>query len=178
VVANVRNGLYQIVAGKVVWPVNWWPTLDYVSFFDRGSSGTNPARAAARMGPAKASRKVWPNGICEIRILCSSRLEWIKVLPKEFSSSKTGSTDSGTAFLALDRSSILFVIGAYRSKTDAWEACRKYWTQLSNMMPIENKTQWCDEQGMLHATGEIGNTAHHWFVECYVIDAGVDCSGK
>jgi hypothetical protein len=27
VVVNVRNGLFQKVAGKVGWPENWWPTL-------------------------------------------------------------------------------------------------------------------------------------------------------
>jgi hypothetical protein len=155
--------------------------VDHVSSFGRGSCGPIPTRAAASMGPANASRKVWPNGTCEIRILGRSRLEWIKVMPKEFSASNiTESTEDpgGTAYLAVDRSDILFVIGAYRSKADAWEACRKYWTQLSNWMPIEGETQWFDEQGMLHATGSIGNTTHHWCVEPYVIDAGVDCSGK
>lgn len=122
---------------------------------------------------ARACRRVWPNGTTEVRSLCGG-FNWVKVLPKEF---PTSADNQGArfAYLALDRSIGLFVIGVYGSKDDAWEACRKYWTQLSYCTPIENGKKWLDAQGMFHAQGAVGGRAHHWFVEPYVFDAGVDC---
>lgn len=32
VMVNVPNGLHQKVAGNVVWPENWWPTLEVAPF--------------------------------------------------------------------------------------------------------------------------------------------------
>lgn len=134
-----------------------------------GCAGPKPCDAAQ----AKATRRVWPNGGSELRI-CYARspLSWIKVFPKEFAGS-IGSTDSGTTivYLALDRSTLgIFVIGAYGSKGEAWEACQKYSTQLSYCSAIENNEQWFDRLGLHHASGSIGGRRHHWFVEPYIID--------
>jgi hypothetical protein len=141
--------------------------VDILSSF--GCAGPKPCDTAQ----AKAIRRVWPNGASELRILYSrSPLRWIKVLPKEFAGS-IGSTDSGSTnvYLALDRSTIgMFVIGAYRSKGEAWEACQKYSTQLSYCSPIVNNKQWFDRLGLHHASGSIGGRQHHWFVEPYIID--------
>jgi hypothetical protein len=150
---------------------------DIVRGFGRDFSGTKPTPAAiTRSNAVKASRRVWPNGTVDIRVY-SHGLQWVKVLPKELPAA-TENTDLRTAYLALHRSSGLFVIGAYGSKDQAWEACRKYWTQLSYCMPIENENKWYDKQGMFHLIGIIGNTPHHWFVEPHAIDTIVDHSGQ
>ncbi len=136
--------------------------VDIVSSF--GYAGPKPI----------ATRRAWPNGTSEVRVLsCRTDLKWIKVLPKELTA-PSGKTDFKTAYLALDRSGGLFVIGAYTSKDEAWEACRKYWTQLSYCSAIQNMEQWYDEKCMFHAQGALGGMIHHWFVEPYDINGRVE----
>lgn len=115
---------------------------------------------------AEATVRNWPNGTCEI---CVDMGRWVKVLPKEFSAQ---SAFSGMAYLALDRSAgkQLFVVGTYGSKEEAWEACKKYWTQLSYWTQFRPH-EWCDGKGMFHAEGMIGDVHHYWFVEPCVVDS-------
>jgi len=111
-----------------------------------------------------------------VGVFGDNSLSEVRVLPKEFTT-LTGNTDFGTIYLALDRPSFLFVIGAYRSKDEAWEACQKYWRQLSYCCEIQGERQWVDRQGMPHARGAIAGRSHHWFVEPYdPIDRTVDSS--
>jgi hypothetical protein len=115
---------------------------------------------------AEATVRNWPNGTCEI---CVGMGSSVKVLPKEFSAP---SAFSGMAYLALDRSAgkQLFVVGTYGSKEEAWEACKKYWTQLSYWTQFRPH-EWCDGKGMFHAEGMIGDVHHYWFVEPCVVDS-------
>ena len=134
--------------------------VDITGSFSKGHSNTG--------SQPMATRRVWPNGATEIRLLSyDAGPRWIKVLPKRLTVAD-GEPDPRTAYLALDRSNILFIIGAYTSKGEAWEACRKYWTQLSyGWGVIHGMKHWFDEQWMFHAQGSLGDLVHHWFVEPY-----------
>ena len=132
------------------------------------------ARLGISNAEALANRRVWANGTSEIRL----GFEWIRVLPKDFPA-PTEKTLSEMVYLALDRSrDSLFVIGVYRSKGVAWDACEKYWTQLSYCIAIENKEQWFDSWGMLHTKGSICGTPHHWFVTPFPVDVIVEVEGN
>ncbi|KAH7142743.1 hypothetical protein B0J13DRAFT_555998 [Dactylonectria estremocensis] len=117
-------------------------------------------------GLTRASLISWANGTSEIH---SNRFEWIKVLPKEWSAS-ADSIGDGTVYLALDRT---FVIGAYGSMDEAWEACKHRWAQLSYWTTIE-VTKWVDKRGMFHGKGKILDQLHHWYVAPFPINVEVD----
>jgi hypothetical protein len=128
---------------------------------------------------SRAIRKIWPNGTSEIRSqTVGARFEWIKVLPKELPASAEDGRDRvrmQTVYLALDQCRVsLFVIGAFEAKDKAWDACQKYWTQLSYCTDIENEEQWVDERLMPNKRGVLAGNAHRWFVEVYDFDAQVE----
>ena len=77
----------------------------------------------------KAVKRTWMHtGILEI--LTCRGTPWIRVLKKPlYSCHVIPGEDHVYPFL--DRSDVLFAIGAYQSQDEAWEGCRKYWTELS-----------------------------------------------
>lgn len=117
--------------------------------------------------PTAVSRRSWPGGTSELR---GGGFEWIKVMPKEWSASASTSTPgSGVAYLAFSGT---LVIGAYGSKHEAWEACRRNWEQLSYWTAME-VDMWVDKGGMYHGEGTILGRLRHWFVAPFVINAEV-----
>jgi len=117
-------------------------------------------------GKRAGKRSSWTGAL---EIILSGGRPWIRVLPNKCPE-PPGSSDRGLAYLALDQvGSGLFVIGAFRSKDDAWEGCKKYWGQLSYCTPVVDMSQWVTKEGMYHAKGLIVGRAHHWFVKQYVI---------
>jgi hypothetical protein len=90
------------------------------------------------------------------------------VLPKELASSSEKREEKDKVYLAVEKSkSKLYVGGAFWTKYEAWEACKKYWPQNLLSRPIERRDEWVDEQGMGHVEGAFGETSYHWFVEAY-----------
>jgi len=107
----------------------------------------------------------------------NGRFTWIRVLPKEVECGEERLEMGGLGqevYLALNRSrNGLFVSGAFWTKEEAWEGCRKYITQLLYCEKETKNSELVDEGQMRHAKGIIGGLSHHWFVGAYRVDENV-----
>jgi hypothetical protein len=120
-------------------------------------------------GKGRATRRTWKDGTIDIQPrIVSGKFFFIRVLPKELASSSEKREEKDKVYLAVEKSkSKLYVGGAFWTKDEAWEACKKYWPQNLLSRPIERRDEWVDEQGMGHVEGAFGETSYHWFVEAY-----------
>jgi hypothetical protein len=69
-------------------------------------------------------------------------------------------------YLSLDRNDGIFVIGAYDSQDQAWEGCKKYWSDLSVCAPMSDLDDWYDG-GFHYAQATIAGKSHHWSLKPY-----------
>jgi hypothetical protein len=126
-----------------------------------------PKFAVSRRGP-------WASGASETCIPQNrTGVRKFRVLPKDstFSEKDTG---FGTAYLAMDGSGLgLMALGVYHTKEQAWQACERYWIQLSFLSEMEKEKEWFDEKGMHHVRGSVAGRAHHFFVERHVLNPKV-----
>lgn len=59
-------------------------------------------------------------------------------------------------YLALDRTpSRIFCVGTFAEKSEAWEACRKYQSQLAYFHQVKEELLWVDECCMPHVRGRL-----------------------
>lgn len=108
----------------------------------------------------KATRRMWEyTGTLEI--LTRDGTPWIRVLKKPLSSchSRCGQDH---VYLSLDRSDGSFVIGGYLSQDEAWEACKKYWTDLS---VCASAFELKDEHERGRAQAIISGRVHRWVLQ-------------
>ncbi|RDL30844.1 uncharacterized protein BP5553_10189 [Venustampulla echinocandica] len=115
--------------------------------------------------PDRAQRRLWPDGVSETSFYITPfMLTTVKVFQRAFASPPNPPT-AGIAFLSLDRSETgLIVIGASRTKTEAWKECRSHFAQFSRATWVK-AAYWVDGKGMHHMKGYLDNREHHWCVE-------------
>jgi hypothetical protein len=120
-------------------------------------------------------RGSWANGASETCLPDNSTgVSKLRVLPRD-STFSTEDTEFIVAYLAMDSTELgLMVIGAYRTKEQAWQACEKYWNQLSYLNEMQKEKEWFDERGMHHVWGFVGGRAHHFFVEMHALNPEVE----
>lgn len=107
----------------------------------------------------KATKRMWPH-ICTLEILTRGGTPWIRVLkkPSHFCQATTGEEP---VYLSLDQNDGIFVIGAYQSQDEAWEDCKKYWSDLSVCASMLDLKDWHDGD-FHHAQATIAGKLHHW----------------
>lgn len=108
----------------------------------------------------KAVKRIWTH-TGTLEILSCDGTSWIRVLKKPLYSRRAISGEDHV-YLSVDRGDGLFVIGAYKSHDEAWEGCKKYWTDLSVCAStFELKDP--HEKGRAQAT--ISGRKHHWVLK-------------
>ena len=105
----------------------------------------------------KAVKRMWMH-TGTLEILTCRGTPWIRVLKKPLCSCHVISGQDHV-YLSLDRSDGLFVIGAYQSRDEAWEGCKKYWTDLS-VCASTFQLKDSHEKGRAKAT--ISGRTHRW----------------
>lgn len=108
----------------------------------------------------KAVKRMWTH-TGTLEILTCDGTPWIRVLKKPLYSCHIISGEDHV-YLSLDRSDGLFVIGAYQSHDEAWEGCKKYWTDLS-VCASTFELKDSHEKGRALAT--ISGRKHHWVLK-------------
>jgi hypothetical protein len=113
---------------------------------------------------AKASKRTWHH-TGTLEILTRGGTPWIKVLKKLLYSDQEEARGK-LVYLSLDRSDGIFVIGAYETQKEAWENCKKYWSDLAVCSSISDLKDWYDE-GIHHAQVRIAGKFHRWSLKEY-----------
>ncbi|KAJ5481377.1 hypothetical protein N7475_000189 [Penicillium sp. IBT 31633x] len=109
------------------------------------------------IAPNKAVKRMWMH-TGTLEILTCGGTPWIRVLKKPLYSYHVLSGEDH-AYLSLDRSDGIFVIGAYQSQDEAWEGCKKYWTDLS-VCASTFELKDSHEKGRAHV--KISGKMHRW----------------
>ncbi|KAH8698848.1 hypothetical protein BGW36DRAFT_406730 [Talaromyces proteolyticus] len=113
---------------------------------------------------AKATKRTWnPTGTLEI--LTRGGSPWIKVLEKPLYSDQA-KAGAKLVYLSIDRCDGIFVIGAYKSQKEAWQNCKKYWSDLAVCSSMSDLKDWHDE-GFHHAQVRIASKWHKWSLKEY-----------
>ncbi|GIJ91028.1 hypothetical protein Asppvi_009993 [Aspergillus pseudoviridinutans] len=114
----------------------------------------------------KATKRIWqPTG--NLEILTPSGTPWIRVLKKPVHLCQPRAGEK-TVYLSLDRSDGIFVIGAYQCQDEAWEGCKKYWSDLSVCASISDLKDWY-EGGFHHAQARIAGKLHRWSLKSHTL---------
>lgn len=122
-------------------------------------------------------RRTHVDGLIEIQVRHYD-LDWVRISRWEVPDANEGGSPFpvllSKVFLAVDVSGrMLFVIGAFASKSAAWEACKEYWAKLGYMDGVEGLERWVDrETGMYCAKGVVADTRHLWTVRELKIHEG------
>ncbi|KUL81404.1 hypothetical protein ZTR_10265 [Talaromyces verruculosus] len=112
---------------------------------------------------AKATKRMWRH-TDTLEILTRGGVPWIKVLKKPLYSDQIAKKE--LAYLSLDQTDGLFVIGAYQSQEKAWEHCKKYWSDLAVCSSIADLKDWHDGR-FHHAQARVAGKLHHWSLKEY-----------
>lgn len=107
----------------------------------------------------RATKRMWPH-TGTLEILTRGGTPWIKVLKKP-SHFRQATIENEPAYLSLDRSDGIFVIGVYQSQDEAWEDCKKYWSDLSVCASMLDLKDWHDVDTH-HAKAIIAGKLHRW----------------
>ncbi|KAJ6126128.1 hypothetical protein N7471_010621 [Penicillium samsonianum] len=117
-------------------------------------------RFGQAIAATKAVKRMWMH-TGTLEILTCGGTPWIRVLKKPLYSCHVISGEDHV-YLSLDRSDGLFVIGAYQSQDEAWEGCKKYWTDLS-VCASTFELKDSHEKGRAQAT--ISGRIHRWVLK-------------
>lgn len=113
---------------------------------------------------AKMRKRMWA-ATGTIEILSASGVPTVRVLKKSLHGE--GFHKGDTIYLSMDSS---FVLGAYKSKDgEAWEACKKYWADLSVAASMEGLRHWNDERGDPRGKATIAGQSHQWYLKRYLL---------
>lgn len=107
----------------------------------------------------RATKRMWPH-TGTLEILTRGGTSWIKVLRKSSHFCQATAREE-PMYLSLDRSDGIFVIGVYQSQDEAWEGCKKYWSDLSVCASMLDFKDWHDGD-FHHAQARIAGRLHRW----------------